>query len=83
VNQGDAACDYRLLASDLGAGSVAVSEPERWYHAPPRGDPRSSGLLYAYAIGVRSSRQIQRQCTQDLAFRALAGNQVPDHVTIA
>jgi transposase len=40
-------------------------------------------LLYAYAIGVRSSRQIQRHCTEDLAFRVLAGNQVPDHVTIA
>jgi transposase len=40
-------------------------------------------LLYAYAIGVRSSRQIQRRCTEDLAFRVLAGNQAPDHVTIA
>jgi transposase len=35
-------------------------------------------LLYAYAIGVRSSRQIQRRCHEDLAFRVLAGNQVPD-----
>jgi Transposase domain (DUF772) len=40
-------------------------------------------LLYAYATGVRSSRQIQRRCTEDLAFRVLAGNQLPDHVTIA
>jgi len=40
-------------------------------------------LLYGYAIGVRSSRQIQRRCTEDLAFRVLAGNQLPDHVTIA
>jgi hypothetical protein len=40
-------------------------------------------LLYAYAIGVRSSRQIERRCTEDLAFRVLAGNQAPDHVTIA
>jgi hypothetical protein len=40
-------------------------------------------LLYAYAIGVRSSRQIQRRCIEDLAFRVLAGNQAPDHVTIA
>jgi DDE family transposase/transposase-like protein DUF772 len=39
--------------------------------------------LYAYAIGVRSSRQIQRRCHEDLAFRVLAGNQLPDHVTIA
>ena len=33
--------------------------------------------------GVRSSRQIQRRCTEDLAYRVLAGNQLPDHVTIA
>jgi hypothetical protein len=40
-------------------------------------------LLYAYAIGVRSSRQIERGCTEDVAFRVLAANQTPDHVTIA
>ncbi len=40
-------------------------------------------LLYAYATGVRSSRQIQRRCVEDLAFRVLAGNNTPDHVTIA
>jgi transposase len=40
-------------------------------------------LLYAYATGMRSSRQIQRRCAEDLAFRVLAGNQAPDHVTIA
>jgi hypothetical protein len=40
-------------------------------------------LLYAYAIGVRSSRQVQRRCVEDLAFRVLAANQTPDHVTIA
>jgi hypothetical protein len=40
-------------------------------------------LLYAYATGVRSSRQIQRRCVEDLAFRVLAGNATPDHVTIA
>ena len=32
---------------------------------------------------MRSSRQIERRCTEDLAFRVLAGNEVPDHVTIA
>jgi transposase len=40
-------------------------------------------LLYGYAIGVRSSRQIERRCRKDLAFRVLAGNQTPDPVTIA
>jgi transposase len=40
-------------------------------------------LLYAYCTGVRSSRQIERRCHEDIAFRILAGNSTPDHVTIA
>ena len=39
-------------------------------------------LLYAYAIGERSARKIERRCTEDVAFRVLAGNLTPDHVTI-
>ena len=40
-------------------------------------------LLYAYCTGVRSSRQIERRCREDIAFRVLSGNSTPDHVTIA
>jgi transposase len=40
-------------------------------------------LLYAYCTGIRSSRQIERRCNEDIAFRVLAGNATPDHVTIA
>jgi transposase len=40
-------------------------------------------LLYAYCIGIRSSRQIERRCQEDIAFRVLSGNSTPDHVTIA
>jgi transposase len=40
-------------------------------------------LLYAYCLGVRSSRAIERRCVEDIAFRVLAGNHCPDHVTIA
>jgi transposase len=40
-------------------------------------------LLYAYARGTRSSRVIERACEEDVAFRVLAANQVPDHTTIA
>jgi transposase len=40
-------------------------------------------LLYGYCLGVRSSRQIERRCHEDIAFRVLAANQLPDHVTIA
>lgn len=40
-------------------------------------------LLYAYAIGERSSRGIERRCREDVAFRVLTANQGPDHATIA
>jgi len=44
-------------------------------------DPRMLlGLLvYAYCCGVRSSRQIERLCTTDVAFRVLCAQDVPDH----
>src|ERR1043166_3299800 len=40
-------------------------------------------LIYAYAIGERSSRAIERRCREDVGFRVIAANQVPDHATIA
>ncbi len=40
-------------------------------------------LVYGYAIGVRSSRKIERATYEDVAFRYLAANQHPDHNTIA
>src|SRR2546422_6170637 len=40
-------------------------------------------LLYAYARGNRSSRAIERACVEDVAYRVIAANRVPDHSTIA
>jgi len=40
-------------------------------------------LVYAYAIGVRSSRAIERHCREDVAFRVIAANRAPDHATVA
>jgi transposase len=40
-------------------------------------------LLYAYSLGVRSSRQIERACEENVSFRVITANQVPDHTTIA
>jgi transposase len=40
-------------------------------------------IVYAYAIGERSSRRIERRCREDVAFRVIAANQAPDHATIA
>jgi transposase len=40
-------------------------------------------LLYAYAVGERCSRGIERRCREDVAFRVITANQLPDHATIA
>ncbi len=54
-------------------------------HGRPAYDPKLllGVLLYGYCLGVRSSRQLERRCHEDIAFRVLAANQAPDHVTIA
>jgi transposase len=48
-------------------------------------DPRMmvALLLYAYSVGERSSRQIERRCREDVAFRVICANRIPDHATIA
>jgi hypothetical protein len=40
-------------------------------------------VLYAFASGQRSSRVIERHCRQDVAYRVISGNLIPDHATIA
>jgi transposase len=40
-------------------------------------------LLYAYSRGERSARGIERECSEDIAYRVIAANRVPDHATIA
>ena len=40
-------------------------------------------LLYAYCVGERSSRRIERRLVEDVAFRVVAANQQPDHATLA
>ena len=39
-------------------------------------------LIYAYSQGIRSSRQIERLCWQDVACRVICAQDVPDHTTI-
>ena len=40
-------------------------------------------LVYAYCVGERSSRKIEKRLIEDVAYRVLAANQQPDHATIA
>jgi transposase len=40
-------------------------------------------LVYAYSVGVCSSRKIAAACARNLAFRAIVGNDPPDFRTIS
>jgi transposase len=39
-------------------------------------------LMYSYCLGEQSSREIEKACEVDVAFRVVAGNARPDHSTI-
>jgi transposase len=40
-------------------------------------------LIYAYCCGERSSRQIERLCQVNVAFRVVCAGDIPDHTKIA
>jgi transposase len=40
-------------------------------------------LVYGYANGVRSARQIERLCEVDVAFRVICAQDAPEHSTIS
>jgi transposase len=40
-------------------------------------------ILYSYMRGITSSREMARQCVENLAFRYLSANQTPDHRTLS
>lgn len=66
-----------------------LSEIERAIHAKdPRGNrPYSPAmmtvlLIYAYCVGIFSSRKIERAIYEDVAFRVLAGGEQPHFTTL-
>ena len=72
------------------AAELDLSEIHTYYHQKdPRGekayDPRMMVvlLLYAYCVGLPSSRKVEKACWEDAAFRVLTGNQQPDHSRIS
>ncbi len=40
-------------------------------------------IIYAYSRGITSSREMGRQCEENLVFRFLTGGQCPDHRTLS
>jgi transposase len=67
---------------DLGA-FFAAYRGDGWGRAAFDPQMMVALLLYAYAVGERSSRGIERRCREDVAFRVITANMIPDHATIA
>ena len=69
-------------AIDLGAFFAGYRD-DGWGRAAHDPAMMVALLVYAYAIGERSSRRIERRCHDDVAVRVITANQAPDHTTIA
>src|SRR3954447_4384665 len=67
---------------DLGAFYASYRD-DGWGRAAHNPAMMVALFVYAYAIGVRSSRAIERRCHDDVAFRVITANHAPDHATIA
>ena len=67
---------------DLSAITAVYEDEERGY-PPYHPVMLTKVLVYAYCVGVFSSRKIQRRLVEDIAFRVLAAGNEPDFRTIA
>jgi transposase len=67
---------------DLAAITSVYEEEDRGY-PPYHPVMLTKVLVYAYCVGVFSSRRIQRRLLEDVAFRVLAAGNEPDFRTIA
>lgn len=81
--EGDLAWFVLDAVSEMDLGAFHIGEREDGAGRPSY-DPEmmSSLLLYAYCLGERSSRKIERQCLVNVGFRVIAANRIPDYSTI-
>jgi transposase len=69
------ALDFPALGIELNPYQVGNAEYDPW--------AMMKLLVYGYSYGVRSSRKLEREAHQNLAFIWLMGGLKPDHKTIA
>src|SRR5665213_2311657 len=78
-----------LLPARYRAGALDLSALNRHYAGELRGQPpfdvtlMVTLLVYAYSVGVCSSRKIAAACERNLAFRAIVGDSPPDFRTVS
>ncbi len=73
----------KVVAEDLDLEKVYSSYKSTKGQPPYHPGLMTALLLYGYCKGVYTSRRIEEACEIRLDFRALVGNQRPDHSTIS
>jgi transposase len=80
--------ELALFISDV-VDAMDLTAIYRAYEGERRGQPPYHPammvklLLYGYCTGMRSSRKLEQATYRDVAFRVLAGDQHPDHDSLA
>lgn len=82
LGEGHLACFFVELRKTLDFGSILGAYTQECGQPAYHPVMMTLLLMYAYARGVTSSREIERRCETDIAFRYLAGGEKPDHDTV-
>ncbi|HYP20903.1 MAG TPA: transposase [Chloroflexia bacterium] len=82
LGEGHLACFFADLASVLDFSPILKGYTKECGQPPYHPVMMTLLLMYASARGITSSREIERRCETDLAFRYLTGGEQPDHDTV-
>jgi transposase len=82
LGEGHLACFFVEVRKALDFGPILSAYTKECGQPPYHPVMMTLLLMYAYARGVTSSREIERRCESDIAFRYLAGGEKPDHDTV-
>lgn len=74
-----------LVENELDLSSILMKYGTLEKRGRPGYDPvmLTKIIIYAYSVGLNSSREIEQACIERIDFRYLSGNRQPDHRTIA
>ncbi len=82
LGEGHLACFFADLARVLDFSPILQGYTQECGQPPYHPVMMTLLLMYGYARGITSSREIERRCQTDLAFRYLAAGERPDHDTL-
>ena len=82
LGEGHLACFFVELRKALDFSPILKAYTQERGQPPYHPVMMTLLLMYAYARGITSSREIERRCETDIAFRYLTGGERPDHDTV-